>query len=80
VRNQLAAVLFVVGWALVGEGILSLFAGQSAAAWLPGGAAQSVIAGGDGELSLLPAVLVLAAYAAVLAVAASRLTLRRDIA
>jgi ABC-type transport system involved in multi-copper enzyme maturation permease subunit len=79
-RNQLATVLLVVGWALVGEGILSIVAGQSAGRWLPGGAAQSVIAGGDGELSLLPAALLLAAYAAVLAAAATRLTLRRDIA
>jgi hypothetical protein len=79
-RNQLATVILVVGWALIGEGILSTVAGQDAVRWLPGGAAQSVIAGGDGELALVPAVLALAAYAAVMAVAASRLTLRRDIA
>ncbi|HKY74969.1 MAG TPA: hypothetical protein VJS45_02430 [Acidimicrobiia bacterium] len=78
-RNQLATVILVVGWALVGEGILSIIAGQSAVRWFPGGVAQSVIAGGDGELALLPAALVLAAYAAVLA-AASLVTLRRDIA
>lgn len=79
-RNQLATVILVVGWALVGEGILSILAGQGTVRWFPGGAARSVIAGGDGELALLPAAVALAAYAAVLAVAASRLTLRRDIA
>jgi hypothetical protein len=79
-RNQLAGVILAVGWALIGEGILSLVLGQGAVRWLPGGAAQSVIAGGDGELALLPAALVLAGYAAALALAASRLTLRRDIA
>jgi hypothetical protein len=79
-RNQLAGVILAVGWALIGEGILSLVLGQGAVRWLPGGAAQSVIAGGDGELALVPAALVLAGYAGVLTLAASRLTLRRDIA
>ena len=78
-RNQLATVILVVGWSLVGEGILSIIAGQDAVRWFPGGAAQAVIAGGDGELALLPAALALAAYAAVLAIA-SLATLRRDIA
>ena len=78
-RNQLAAVILVVGWALVGEGILSVVAGGNAVRWFPGGAAQSVIAGGDGELPLLPAVTALAAYAAALA-ATSLVSLRRDIA
>lgn len=78
-RNQLATVILVVGWSLVGEGILSVVAGQSAVRWFPGGVAQSVIAGGDGELALLPAALALAAYAAVLAIT-SLATLRRDIA
>ena len=79
-RNQLAGVILAVGWALIGEGILSLVLGQGAVRWLPGGAAQSVIAGGDGELALLPAAVVLAGYAGALALVASRLTLRRDIA
>ena len=79
-RNQLAAVLVVAGWGLVGEGILSVLAGQAAVRWFPGGAAQAVIAGGDGELALLPATLALCGYAAMLAVLATRLTLRRDIA
>lgn len=78
-RNQLATVILVVGWSLVGEGILSIVAGQGAVRWFPGGVAQSVIAGGDGELALLPAALALAAYAGVLAIA-SLATLRRDIA
>lgn len=78
-RNQLAGVILVVGWALIGEGILSVVIGNGAVRWLPGGAARSVIAGGDGELALLPAAVVLAAYAVVLALAASRITLRRDI-
>jgi ABC-2 type transport system permease protein len=77
-RNQLAAVILVVGWALIGEGILSVVAGGDAVRWFPGGAARSVIAGGDGELALLPAVTVLALYTAVLA-AASLVSLRRDI-
>ena len=78
-RNQLATVILVVGWSLVGEGILSIVAGQGAVRWFPGGVAQSVIAGGDGELALLPAALALAAYAGGLAIA-SLATLRRDIA
>jgi len=77
-RNQLATVILVVGWSLVGEGILSIVAGQDAVRWFPGGVAQSVIAGGDGELALLPAALALAAYAGTLAIA-SLATLRRDI-
>jgi len=79
-RNQLAGVILAVAWALIGEGILSVLLGQEAVRWLPGGAAQSVVAGGDGELALLPAALVLAGYAGALTLAASRLTLRRDIA
>jgi hypothetical protein len=78
-RNQLASVVLVVGWGLIGEGVLSLFAGEAAGRWLPGGTARSVIAGGDGELALLPAAVALAAYAAGTALVASRLTLRRDI-
>jgi ABC-2 type transport system permease protein len=78
-RNQLATVILVVGWSLVGEGILSIVAGHDAVRWFPGGVAQSVIAGGDGELALLPAAIALAAYAGV-AAAASLVTLRRDIA
>ena len=80
VRNQLATVLLVAGWSLVGEGILSIVAGRSAGRWLPGGTAQAVIAGGDGELALVPAAIALAAYAGGLAIVAARLTLRRDIA
>lgn len=78
-RNQLATVILVVGWSLIGEGILSIVAGQDAIRWFPGGVAQAVIAGGDGELALLPAALALAAYAAVFS-AASLMALRRDIA
>ena len=78
-RNQLAAVLLAVGRGLVGEGILSLLAGEATGRWLPGGTARSVIAGGDGELGLAAAALALTLYAAALAAAASRLTLRRDI-
>lgn len=78
-RNQLATVILVVGWSLIGEGILSIIAGQDAIRWFPGGVAQAVIAGGDGELALLPAALALAAYAAVFS-AASLMALRRDIA
>lgn len=80
VRNQLAAVLLATGWGLLGEGVVSVLAGRAAVRWFPGGAAQAVIAGGDGELALLPAALALAAYAAVLAVLGTRLTLHRDIA
>ena len=78
-RNQLATVILVAGWSLVGEGILSIIAGQDAVRWFPGGAAQSVIAGGDGELALLPAAIALGVYATVLAVG-SLLTLSRDVA
>jgi ABC-2 type transport system permease protein len=78
-RNQLATVILVVGWSLVGEGILSIVAGQGAVRWFPGGVAQAVIAGGDGELALLPAAITLAAYAGVFAVL-SLATVRRDIA
>jgi ABC-type transport system involved in multi-copper enzyme maturation permease subunit len=79
-RNQLAAVLLAIAWGLIGEGILSVFVGQEFARWLPGGAAQAVISGGEGLLPLWGAALLLAAYSAAGALAASRLTVRRDIA
>lgn len=80
VRNQTVALVFVAAWALVGEGVLSIVAGREAARWLPGGAAQAVISGGDGLLPLGAAAVLLAGYAALGALAASRLTVSRDIA
>jgi hypothetical protein len=73
------AVVAAVGWTILGEGIVSVFVGDDAARWLPGFAAQALASHGNDVLSMWAAAALLAGYAAVGALIASRLTLTRDV-
>lgn len=77
ITNQLAAVVVGILWMLVLEGIIGGLL-PSVAPWLPGGAAQAVVAGA-GQMSAVVGVAVLLGYAAALAAVATGTTLRRDI-
>jgi ABC-2 type transport system permease protein len=81
VRNQVAALVGVAVWALVVEGLLMslLQAPSSWAKWLPSAAAAALTNPGGGHLSRLAGALLLAGYALALAVAGTRLVVRRDI-
>jgi ABC-2 type transport system permease protein len=81
VRNQVAALVGVAVWALVVEGLLMslLNAPSSWAKWLPSAAAGALTNPGGGHLSRLAGALLLAGYALALAVAGTRLVVRRDI-
>ena len=79
VRNQVAALVGVAVWVLVVEGLLmSLFNAPSLGRWLPSAAAALTNPGG-GQLSWLAGTLLLAAYGLALALAGTRLVVRRDI-
>lgn len=78
-RNQLAAVILAVGWGLLAEGVIATVAGWEVARWLPGGATQSLLWGGEDLLPVGAAAAMLAAYAVVLAAVATRATVRRDV-
>jgi ABC-type transport system involved in multi-copper enzyme maturation permease subunit len=81
VRNQVAALVGVAVWALVVEGLLMslLNAPSSWAKWLPSAAAGALTNPGGGHLSRLAGALLLAGYALALALAGTRLVVRRDI-
>jgi ABC-2 type transport system permease protein len=80
VRNQVAALVGVAVWALVVEGLLmSLLNAPSLAKWLPSAAAAALTNPGGGHLSRLGGSLLLAGYALALALAGTRLVVRRDI-
>jgi ABC-type transport system involved in multi-copper enzyme maturation permease subunit len=79
IRNQLAAVIVAIGWAFLIEGIISVFLGTDTVRWMPGFAAQAVVSRGTELLSLWTATGLLAGYAVVFALIASRLTLTRDV-
>jgi ABC-type transport system involved in multi-copper enzyme maturation permease subunit len=79
IRNQLAAVTVAIGWAFLIEGIISVFLGADTVRWMPGFAAQAVVSRGTELLPLGTAVGLLAGYAVVFALIASRLTLTRDV-
>lgn len=84
VRNQIAAVVGALAWVFIVEQLLVALLPE-VGRWTPGGASSAVLQLGDlattrGEL--LPVwggALLLVAYAAVLSVLATRLTLRRDL-
>lgn len=85
IRNQVAAVVVTLAWMFVAEQLLVALL-PSVGRWTPGGAAAAVLQLGDlatqGRGNLLPVwggALVLAAYAAVLAMLGARTTLRRDL-
>ncbi|HEY2959590.1 MAG TPA: ABC transporter permease [Actinomycetota bacterium] len=81
VRNQVAALVVTLVWVLVVEGLLmSLLNAPSLGKWLPSAAAAAVITSpGGAHLSRLGGTLLLAAYALGLALAGTRLVVRRDI-
>jgi hypothetical protein len=84
VRNQIAAVVGALAWTFIAEQLLVALL-PSVGRWTPGGAANAVLQLGEvattrGEL--LPVwggALLLVAYALVLSLAGSLLTLRRDL-
>jgi hypothetical protein len=79
VRNQLAAVTVAILWAFLIEGVVSVFVGADTVRWLPGFAAQAVVAGGTDLLPLWAAALLLAGDASLGALVATRLTISRDV-
>jgi ABC-2 type transport system permease protein len=81
VRNQVAALVGTLVWVLVVEGLLmSLLNAPSLGKWLPSAAATAAISSpGGGNLSRLAGTLLLAAYGLALALAGTRLVVRRDI-
>jgi ABC-2 type transport system permease protein len=80
VRNQVAALVGVVVWVLLVEGLLmSLLHAPSMARWLPSAAAAALTNPGGGQLSRLAGALLLAGYALALALVGTRLVVRRDI-
>jgi ABC-2 type transport system permease protein len=81
VRNQVAALVSVLVWVLVVEGLLLslLNAPSSLVKWLPSAAAAALTNPGGGHLSRLAGTLLLAGYALALALAGTRLVVRRDI-
>jgi ABC-2 type transport system permease protein len=81
VRNQVAALVGVAVWVLVVEGLLlSLLNAPSLGKWLPSAAAQAALGSpGGAQLSRLGGTLLLAGYALALALAGTRLVVRRDI-
>ena len=80
VRNQVAALVGVAVWVLLIEGLLmSLLNVPSLGKWLPSAAAAALTNPGGGQLSRLAGSLVLAGYGLALALAGTRLVVRRDI-
>jgi ABC-type transport system involved in multi-copper enzyme maturation permease subunit len=79
-RNQVAALVGVAVWVLVVEGLLlSLLNAPSLGKWLPSAAAAAITSPGGAHLSRWGGALLLAAYALALALAGTRLVVRRDI-
>jgi ABC-2 type transport system permease protein len=81
VRNQVAALVGTLVWVLVVEGLLmSLLHAPSLGKWLPSAAAKAAITSpGGAQLSRLAGTMLLAGYALALALAGTRLVVRRDI-
>jgi ABC-2 type transport system permease protein len=80
VRNQVAALVGVAVWVLLVEGLLmSLLNAPSLGKWLPSAAAAALTNPGGAQLSRLAGTLLLTGYALALALAGTRLVVRRDI-
>jgi ABC-2 type transport system permease protein len=80
VRNQVAALVGVAVWVLLVEGLLmSLLNAPSLGKWLPSAAAAALTNPGGAQLSRLAGTLLLAGYGLALALAGTRLVVRRDI-
>jgi hypothetical protein len=79
VRNQTAAVAAVLVWLLAIEGLLAkVFASWAFVHWLPGAAGRALVRAEEG-LSAPAAAAAFAACVAILAAAATRISLSRDI-
>ncbi len=80
IRNQVAAVVGVLVWVLVVEGLLlSLVNVPGLGKWLPSAAAAALTNPGGGHLSRCAGGLLFAAYGLGFAVVGTRLVLRRDV-
>ncbi|HEV3401284.1 MAG TPA: ABC transporter permease subunit [Acidimicrobiales bacterium] len=81
VRNQTTAVAVVLVWLLAVEGLVGdVFAGSGIVHWLPAAAGRALVHGASGDgLSAPLAAALFATYVVVLAVAAVRFTVRRDV-
>ena len=80
IRNQTAAVVVALAWALVVETLLVSFA-HDIGKWTPGGAAAALTgASGNGLLPMWGGAVLLLAYGVAFAVAGTRFTMRRDVA
>jgi ABC-2 type transport system permease protein len=82
IRNQTAACAAVLVWLLAVEGLLGdVFDGSAFLRWLPVAAAHAIVRAEPAadSLSVPIALAVLVAYVATLAVAATRITVERDV-
>jgi ABC-2 type transport system permease protein len=80
VRNQVAALVGVLVWVVLVEGLLvSLLNAPGLGKWLPSAAAAALTNPGGAGLSRLAGTLLLAGYALALALVGTRLAVRRDI-
>jgi ABC-2 type transport system permease protein len=80
IGNQVAALVATLVWVVVVEGLLmSLLNAPGLGRWLPSAAAAALTNPGGAQLSRLAGTLLLAGYALVLALAGTRLVVRRDI-
>jgi ABC-2 type transport system permease protein len=80
IRNQVAAVVGVLVWVLVVEGLLlSLLNAPSLGKWLPSAAAAALTNPSDGHLSRWAGGLLFAAYGLAFSVVGTRFVIRRDV-
>jgi ABC-type transport system involved in multi-copper enzyme maturation permease subunit len=80
VRNQVAALVGVLVWVLVVEGLLlNLLNVPSLGKWLPSAAAAALTNPSDGHLSRWAGGLLFAAYGLAFSVVGTRFVLRRDV-
>jgi ABC-2 type transport system permease protein len=80
VRNQVAALVGVLVWVVVVEGLLlNLLNAPGLGKWLPSAAAAALTSPGGDHLSRWAAVLLFAAYGLAFALVGTRFVLRRDV-
>jgi ABC-2 type transport system permease protein len=80
IRNQVAALVGVLVWVVVVEGLLlSLLNAPSLGKWLPSAVAAALTNPSDGHLSRWAGGLLFAAYGLAFSVVGTRLVIRRDV-
>jgi ABC-2 type transport system permease protein len=80
VRNPTVASVGAIAWLAAGENIIGSMAGWDVARWFPGQAAAAAAGAGQGRLlPMAGGAALFGAYALVAALAASRLTMSRDV-